>query len=199
MAKEALLEPAPKGLFYETELPRSMFVMMVGVSSSGKTTNAIGLEAGYSDVSCIGIDKVCYDLYGNSAIRMFEHCDAARDGDQGVFAAACNGIYVCKTAQENPDRVFLELKKRALEILETECVVLLDAPNLTRARRQQFLEGLPQDVRKACIYKEVSLEVALRRNTERCYECVPEDVIKAQMDILEPPTETEGWDYVEKR
>lgn len=198
MAKEALLEPAPKGLFYEAKLYRPTFVMMVGVSSSGKTTNAIGLKAGYSDVSCIGIDKVCYDLYGNSAIRMFEHCNATRDGDQGVFAAACNGIYVCRLAQENPDRIFLEMKERVLKSLETGCVVL-DAPNLTRARRQQFLEGLLQDVRKICIYNEVSLEVALRRNTERRYECVSEDVIRAQMDMLEPPTETEDWDYVEKR
>ena len=197
MVKEALLEPAPKGLFYETELPRSMFVMMVGVSSSGKTTNAIGLEAGYSDVSRIELDDICFDLYGSSAFRALEACEATRDGNRDIFAAACNGIYVCRLAQENPDRIFLEMKERALKSLETGCVVL-DAPNLTRARRQQFLEGLPQDVRKVCIYKEVSLEVALRRNTERRYECVPDDVIRAQMDILEPPTGTEDWDYVQR-
>ena len=198
MAKEALLEPAPKGLFDETELPRSVFVMMVGVSSSGKTTNAIGLEAGYFDVSRIELDDICFDLYGSSAFRVLEACEATRDGNRDIFVAACNGIYVCRLAQENPDRIFLEMKERALKSLETGCVVL-DAPNLTRARRQQFLEGLPQDVRKVCIYKDVSLEVALRRNTKRRYEYVPEDVIRAQMDILEPPTETEGWDYVERR
>jgi len=76
--------------------------------------------------------------------------------------------------------------------------VIINATNITRARRKPFLDIAKKHDAYVCgVYFDVPEEVCLERNAKRQDgERVPEFVIKRMAQMLELPQKTEGFNFL---
>ncbi len=97
------------------------------------------------------------------------------------------------------------LKTRAREYkeissaLEKKEPIIIDNTNLTMKGRKRYIDiAKAHNVPIRSIYLKCPVEVALERNRSRIgKEHVPDFVIKMYHKKLEPPTESEGFDFCE--
>ena len=146
-----------------------MFIMLVGISGSGKSTYAENLcknNAFGRDMVIVSSDGVRKELYGDESIQR-EH--------NKVFSI-CHG--------------------RILESLNEGKVVIFDATNLQYKNRKTILDKIPNGVKKHCIVFATPSEIAKENNLKR-ERNVPEEVIDRQLRTFEVPVKAESFDTIE--
>ena len=94
--------------------------------------------------------------------------------------------------QEQGDRVFAEAHKRVEQALRAGHDVIIDATNVTRKARKQWLRHTAHHV---AVYVATDVEECKRRNAQRDRQ-VPEYVIDRMAQRLAIPTTTEGYDSI---
>lgn len=146
-----------------------MFIMLCGISGSGKSTWAqhwATSEPRPSNVNIISSDAIREELYGDASI------------------------------QRNHAKVFslmLERTKRALDKKET---VIYDATNLNEKRRIALLNELKgYNCPKACVVFITDPAVCADRQEYRERK-VSNEVIWKQVKQFQPPHKNEGWDRI---
>lgn len=117
--------------------------------------------------------------------------------------------YIEKVAQENNttyreifdeciDEANRQLELALIEAKDRGKNIIWDQTNLSRKTRKKKLSKLPSIYARGVIYFEISLEEALKRNQHREGKFIPESILKRMYHQFEPPTISEGFDYVEK-
>ena len=148
----------------------TFFIMMVGLSGSGKSTTAEKLAEKF-DAIIFSSDKIRVELFGD---------------DKNVYD------------KQHHKLVFEELHKRAIEALKQGKNVIYDATNLNSKNRVDFLLQLDKyhiDCRKFAYLMDVDLQSCLFQNKDR-NEVVPPDVIDRQIENFDIPSRFEGFEQV---
>jgi len=148
------------------------FIMMVGIPGSGKSS----IVSKYSEQ---GYVISCPDTF--RGIFSATHDEADQTVNKQAWEAATKLVVTSLSDNKN---------------------VVLDATEVYRQGRQNFLRSLPPCNTKA-VYIKVQLETALYRNTLRGTDNgkrsqpVPDEVITRMFNNLVEPSITEGFDEIE--
>lgn len=142
------------------------FIMLVGISGSGKTTIAERYASLMKDVIVLSSDAIRAELWGD------ENC------------------------QHNPKKVFEIMNARTIENLKKGISVIYDATNLISSRRQQLIQKVKHYCKKTtCVFVDKTIKECLKNQFKRKRR-VSFDVIRKQYHQLEVPTYEEGWDEI---
>lgn len=148
------------------------FVMLVGISGSGKTTYAkhfVDTKAQEGEeIVILSSDAIREELYGDASI------------------------------QRDPSKVFELMNQRTFNEIKAGRSVIYDATNLISARRVEMVEQIRKiapDCLCVCIYCEISVELCISRQKERERK-VPAHVIRRQDHQFQEISYTEGWDLI---
>lgn len=152
----------------------AVFVMMVGVAGSGKSTEAKKIltnwkEGGFVKSAILSSDIIRAELYGDAAI------------------------------QGDPNKVFRLMRERLMVLLADGYNVIYDATNLVAKKRAAVVRMI-RDVYKdkvKCLCRVVTAteDVCVARQEERDRK-VPADVIHRQICQFEMPFYNEGWNNI---
>jgi predicted kinase len=74
--------------------------------------------------------------------------------------------------------------------------IIWDQTNLTKKQRREKLKHIPDTYKKTAVYFVVSLETALKRNTQRPGKVIPPEVLERMVKEYELPTNEEGFDTI---
>lgn len=97
--------------------------------------------------------------------------------------------------QDNNDVIFEEMRVRTVMLLKKGYDVVYDATNINSKRRRGFLNALPRDVVKRCVYMNTSYEDCIVHDALR-ERIVGEDVINRMYKSLQIPMYHEGFDSI---
>lgn len=145
------------------------FIMMVGLSGSGKSTFAskYDIPNTYFETKRISSDEVRERI-----------CGDAKD-------------------QSRNNEVFEILHKEIINALKSNYNVIFDATNLTIKDRRSILQKIKNiPCIKRCIIMTTPIDICRKRNSIRD-RVVPDDVITRQINKFEIPFYEEGFDYID--
>lgn len=145
--------------------------VMTGIPGSGKSSyvsNLIGKYNLYEDVVIISSDDYI-DFFATTVGKTYND----------VFTTAIKG------AKHHMD---LQL----MYALENTKPIIWDQTNLTKRKRKEILDQIPDDYMKISVFVDTPLEIALERNQNRL-KIIPEHIIKNMHESLEKPHITEGF------
>lgn len=145
------------------------FIMMVGLSGSGKSTFAskYDIPNTYFETKRISSDEVRERI-----------CGDAKD-------------------QSRNNEVFEILHKEIINALKSNYNVIFDATNLTIKDRRSILQKIKNiPCIKRCIIMATPIDICRKRNSIRD-RVVPDDVITRQINKFEIPFYEEGFDYID--
>ncbi len=141
--------------------------MLIGLPASGKTDMAEIYSIGNPLMVTISSDEIRKELYGDASV------------------------------QDNPSKVFEEMRRRTVDALSRGISVIYDATNILRKHRKHLLSTLPKEIK--CIKKAVVVwsryETCVIRDKHRD-RVVGEDVIKRMLLQFQTPYYDEGWDEI---
>ena len=155
----------------------AVFVMMVGVAGSGKSTEAKKIirnwaEDGFAKSAIVSSDAIRAELYGDASI------------------------------QGDPNKVFRLMRERMMALLADDYNVIYDATNLAAKKRAAVVhmirDAYKDKVRCLCRIVTATEEVCVERQEKRDRK-VPADVIHRQICQFEMPFYNEGWDGISIR
>lgn len=142
------------------------FIMMIGISGSGKSTIAKDIaNTKDNDIKIISSDAIRKELLGDE-----------ENQDKNAF-------------------VFEEMGKRTKQALKDGKHVVYDATNISRKKRRGFLQQLPKNVEKIAYFVSTDYTNSLINNENRERQ-VPEHVIKRMYKNMQVPIYSEGWDKI---
>lgn len=158
---------------------KPLFIMLCGISGSGKSTWALKHQA---------------------ELRAF---NKYKYGDNGydckiVSSDAIRGeIYGDESCQLDPQKVFTIMQRRTKNYLSNGYDVIYDATNLKEKFRIQFLESIKkiECVKIIDLFIE-SPSTCITRQAWRSRKVAP-DVIWRQIMSFQPPHLSEGWDTIQ--
>ncbi len=110
-------------------------------------------------------------------------------------------FYGDENVQTDPGKVFGEAKKRIVRCINAEKNVILDATNVKRKERMNFIKDIKNQIKKdvevkfVAIWVAVPFETCVMRNNSR-ERVVPEEVIMKMMKNFTPPGPDEGFDEI---
>lgn len=143
-----------------------LFVMLVGVAGSGKSTYAKERQKEIDRCIVLSSDAIRGELYGDESI------------------------------QRNPAKVFQIMERRALDAARMGMSVIYDATNLSSRRRKHMVKQMSAlGCTTECVICVASRDLCVERQTMRERK-VPADVIDRQIRQFEVPTKMEGWDKI---
>lgn len=146
------------------------FIMMVGVSGSGKSFFANNYRRNKNPrAQVLDSDDLREELFGD------------------------------RYDQTHNDKVFEEMERRAIHYLQEGFPVVYCATNLSYRRRANLLKKLKtktEDVHFICILLNTMMETCYERNWFREHP-VPDYVIDRQARTLQMPLWSEGWDDIQ--
>ena len=151
-------------------IDKPVFIMMVGLAGSGKSTCASQIE--------IDKDGEVYkpNIHSSDTLR------AEMFGDE--------------RDQEHNNEVFAELHKRIKADLQAGKDVIYDATNINKKRRAAFLSELKRfDCIKVCVCVMTPYETCLKFNENR-ERTIPENAIRKMYMNWTPPHVSEGFNCV---
>lgn len=96
--------------------------------------------------------------------------------------------------QSHNQEVFSIVEKRCREALKTNKETVLDATNLNRKRRINFIKVMPKCEVEAVVFA-IPFEVCCERNKNR-ERVVPENVMERMYKSFQPPHYAEGFDKI---
>ena len=148
------------------------FIMLVGISGSGKTTYAkhfVDTKAQEGEeIVILSSDDIREELYGDASI------------------------------QRDPSKVFELMNQRTFDEIKAGRSVIYDATNLISTRRAEMVEQVRKivpDCLCVCIYCDTLVEICVARQKERERK-VPTHVIRRQDRQFQEITYAEGWDLI---
>lgn len=149
---------------------KPLFIMMVGLAGSGKSTFAEDIVVNYNNMNSKpalhSSDKLRLELYGD------------------------------EQDQKHNQEVFNELHKRIKTDLNNGRDVIYDATNMSKKRRISFLSELSNiQCEKHCICVMTPYKKCLHFNESR-ERTIPDGAIKRMYMNWTPPHKSEGWDNV---
>lgn len=103
-------------------------------------------------------------------------------------------LYGDEAIQDNPNKVFELVKRRAISFLQNGENVTCDATNIQRKHRAHLLSALP-DCLKIAIVVWAKVEDCVKRDSSR-ERHVGQDVIERMLRSFQPPYYDEGWDII---
>ena len=145
------------------------FIMMVGLSGSGKSTFAskYDIPNTYFETKRISSDEIRERI-----------CGDAKD-------------------QSRNNEVFEIVHKEIINALKSNYNVIFDATNLTIKDRRSILQKIKNiPCIKRCIIMATPIDICKKRNSIRD-RAVPDDVITRQVSKFEIPFYEEGFDYID--
>ena len=153
-----------------TQIAPPYFIMMVGLSGSGKSTVA---------------QKICE--------KLSKETDVVSLSSDSIRAELLNDI----NDQSNNNLVFSTLHKRTVDCLKNNISVIYDATNLNIKDRRGIMEQLKDiNCTKIAYVMCTSFEMCKHRNANRD-RVVPEAVIDKQRIKFSVPLYGEGFDYID--
>ena len=145
------------------------FLMLVGISGSGKTTFAkrVQDENPGDRYVVLSSDDIREELYGDASV------------------------------QKDHAKVFEIMMQRTLEHLEKGNSVIYDATNLYRENRMNVVKKIRNvvDCEMICVYCPVLVSESIRRQDLRDRK-VPDEVIRRQHKSIQPISYEEGWNKI---
>ena len=151
-----------------------MFVMMCGISGSGKSTCARKesdrLNSSSKELNSVIIssDSIRKELYGDECI------------------------------QGDPKEVFAIMKKRTFEEIAKQHTVFYDATNLSAKKRTAIVKEIKSKypyILCQCVIMAVREEICIQRQSMR-NRVVSAEVIEEQVRHFQVPYYNEGWDII---
>lgn len=111
---------------------------------------------------------------------------------------------VAKERQQSYNTVFkgnirfaqIAMMKVLRQAIEDGKSIIWDQTNLTKKQRREKLKHIPDTYKKTAVYFVVSLETALKRNTQRPGKVIPPEVLERMIKEYELPTNEEGFDAI---
>lgn len=144
-----------------------VFIMLVGLPGSGKSTWANSLRDKYVVHSS---DVIKEELFGDEG----HECTPEEDA-----------------------QVFKLLHERVKRDLKANKNVIYDATNLNKRRRAHFLKELKKiRCVKNCVLFATDYEICIEQNNKRTRQ-IPEDAIWRLYSGFQPPHKSEGWNKIE--
>lgn len=150
------------------------FIMLVGIPACGKSTlSKEYLENGYKILSS---DQIRIELAGNEDVFKLEK----------------------QELNEINGKVFEYIRKTAYETLKKGTSVVIDATNLGRKKRKNFVSYVRRiKCNKKCILFITPKDICIERNRKReGVAKVPDDAMKKMLCNFECPNYWEGWDEI---
>lgn len=145
------------------------FIMMVGLSGSGKSTFASKYNSPNS------------------------HLDTRRISTDLIRARICGNA----KDQSRNNEVFEIAHKKIIDSLKSNYNVIFDATNLTIKDRRSILQKIKNmPCKKRCVIMATPVDICRERNGIR-NRVVPDDVITRQVNKFETPFYEEGFDYID--
>lgn len=138
-------------------------------------------------------------LAGISGCGKSTYANKKRENGYAVFSsdALRKELYGDEKIQGNPSDIFRKLTERSKEALKSGQSCVVDATNLSRKRRRNFLMNFKR-IRcfKRCVLFVVPVEECLKRNRQRGRN-VDEEVIQKMIKSFQCPYPYEGWDRID--
>ena len=158
----------------DTNMQPLEFVMLVGIPACGKSTlSKEYLEKGYTVLSS---DQIRIELAGNEEVFQLEQ----------------------RELNELNGKVFEYIRKKAYECLKAGKSVLIDATNLGRKKRKNFVSHIRRvKCNKKCIFFITHKDICFERNQARTgIARVPDYNMNNMLRNFEAPYYWEGWDEI---
>lgn len=149
-------------------------VIFIGIPASGKSTES----QKYRDMG--------YEVLSSDAIR----------------GTIMHGVSLAEVSKAEQDKinaeVFETIRVRTHEALQNGHSVVMDATNLNRRLRMEFLEQFRKyPCKKRCVLFITPADTCLERNRRRTGTAlVPEHVMHWMLSVFECPYYWEGWDEI---
>ena len=149
-------------------MPEAIF--LVGVPTSGKST--FSNDKKYKDYVRISSDDILQEV--------------AKERQQSYNTVFKANIRFAQIAM-------MKVLRKAIEDGKS---IIWDQTNLTRKQRREKLKHIPDTYKKTAVYFVVSLETALKRNTQRPGKVIPPEILERMIKEYELPTNEEGFDTI---
>ena len=141
-------------------------IMLIGLPASGKTSFTKTLQSSYKkdDIEIISSDAIRKELFGS------------------------------EEEQKYNDKVFEEVYKRARFSIQHKKITVIDATNLNRKRRINFIKVMPKCEVEAVVFA-IPFEVCCERNENR-ERVVPMSAMERMYKSFQPPHHAEGFNKI---
>jgi predicted kinase len=174
-----------RSYFYgESRNPDPIFIMLCGVSGSGKTSYRNALVK-----NTLGGETHSYTK--RSEVPTIISLD-----DKVHLRAKSNGLNYNDIWAEVVGSCAKQAESDLLQAVQRKDVsILVDMTNLTPKSRKSKLQHVPSQYTKIAIYFEVSFEQALLRVNNRLSQVISKEVIQEQHRSFILPSVDEGFDF----
>ena len=139
-------------------------IFLIGLPSAGKSSYCESYKALNPDAVIVSSDAIREEVFGDV------------------------------NDQSHNQEVFNIVEKRCREALKANKEVILDATNLNRKRRINFIKVMPKCEVEAVVFA-IPFEVCCERNKNR-ERVVPENVMERMYKSFQPPHYAEGFDKI---
>lgn len=142
-------------------------IMLIGLPASGKTSFTKTLQFSYKndDIEIISSDAIRKELFGS------------------------------EEEQKYNNKVFEEVYKRARFSIQHKKITVIDATNLNRKRRINFIKTMPKCKVEAVVFA-IPFEECCKRNAAR-ERVVPQSAMERMYRSFQPPHYAEGFDDIQ--
>lgn len=142
-------------------------IMLIGLPASGKTSFTKTLQFSYKndDIEIISSDAIRKELFGS------------------------------EEEQKYNNKVFEEVYKRARFSIQHKKITVIDATNLNRKRRINFIKTMPKCEVCAVVFA-IPFEECCKRNAAR-ERVVPQSAMERMYHSFQPPHYAEGFDDIQ--
>lgn len=147
-------------------------IMLVGIPTAGKST--FSNDKKYKDYIRVSSDDILQEV--------------AKERQQSYNTVFKGNIRFAQIAM-------MKVLRKAIEDGKS---IIWDQTNLTRKQRREKLKYIPDTYKKTAVYFVVSLETALKRNTQRPGKVIPPEILERMIKEYELPTNEEGFDTIIK-
>ena len=145
-------------------------IMLVGIPTAGKST--FSNDKKYKDYIRVSSDDILQEV--------------AKERQQSYNTVFKGNIRFAQIAM-------MKVLRKAIEDGKS---IIWDQTNLTRKQRREKLKYIPDTYKKTAVYFVVSLETALKRNTQRPGKVIPPEILERMIKEYELPTNEEGFDTI---
>ena len=145
-------------------------IMLVGIPTAGKST--FSNDKKYKDYIRVSSDDILQEV--------------AKERQQSYNTVFKGNIRFAQIAM-------MKVLRKAIEDGKS---IIWDQTNLTRKQRREKLKHIPPHYKKTAVYFVVSLETALKRNTQRPGKIIPPEILERMIKEYELPTNEEGFDTI---